>query len=393
MSDEKPQSIAEYRDFIKELQLEVLDGLFFNEGTAWKTESRDNAKNLSVEQLKKFEETQINDYCIALKTDDFIQHFPKVWHDIIEPGIKMANEKGKIYKAPERPKYIILDNMYKDCYYDLYNHFIKLGLPYLFKLESKEEAASLVSHEWGHAYDLLNKRVKRGLVTEETLLKEHPEDLGKTFAPNTFLNHDSEFTADRYSYAKTAIPLILSQLINKPYLYDYLDKEETHPSYRKRLGCYVEEMLGNDILGMNGKYSLSDEPNKNHFASKVLFLSPENVQKNVRKQIGYDRIKPSYLFDVAEDGRLIRDYDSFKCKIEEKAEELLQILDPIVNGGDFSSEKKAQWLEIMDAEVAKFREENKPELFEGKYIPLGGFASGIRFERKLTREDRQKLGL
>ena len=103
------------------------------------------------------------------------------------------------------PAYIVfgddsINGFYKDLHYA-----IGLGIDYIASKESIDEIISTVSHEWGHAYEKLFKRVCFGFVSEEKLLEEHPENAEKSFAKEPLLPHKQEYNCDRYSLTRQAI--------------------------------------------------------------------------------------------------------------------------------------------------------------------------------------------
>jgi len=120
------------------------------------------------------------------------------------------------------------------------------------------------------------------------------------------------------------------------------------------------------------------------------------IQERVRKNIqDYMRMKPQDGERITIDGRMVKNWGDLEVKIEEKAEELMKELDPLLGKisfiNQFSIKKKDQWLALIDKEVAEFKEQNQPEFVNPKDLPLGGWASGIKFERKLDSDSSLKL--
>jgi hypothetical protein len=92
---------------------------------------------------------------------------------------------------------------------------------------------------------------------------------------------------------------------------------------------------------------------------------------------------------------MIKNCGDLEVKIEEKAEELMKELDPLLGKisfiNQFSIKKKDRWLALIDKEVAEFKEQNPLEFTNTKDIPLGGWANGIKFERKMDSDFSPKL--
>jgi hypothetical protein len=271
--------------------------------------------------------------------------------------------------------------------YNAYWHTISLGSKYIAKLESIEELVAIVAHEFGHAFAKLSIRNQHNLLKDNCCFDD--QNSPQTFEPESEYEHIKEYNADRYSNPRSMIATFLSSIINNKFHYNFVDYDSGHPNCRKRISILLEEMLGNGIFKRNGILVLKNNANNEpipKYLPRTIQSSGEIVKKNTRKNIGYDRVQPRGSM-ATEDGRLVINWDELDKQISAKAEELMEKLDYFVEQG-LDVDKKARWLAIVDRDVAQFRTHNKPEFLEPKKIPLGGWASGIKFSNPSQKNQR-----
>ena len=185
--------------------------------------------------------------------------------------------------------------------------------------------------------------------------------------------------ADRAASARGLIDDYLIHTIENREYYDYDEIINTHPTNRNRIRALLEKLLGNDIFQKNGSWveKIDGSGKRIHFQPHDFEQSGKIIQKIVREQ-GYMRMKPRAGERITEDGRAIANWDELEKKIEAKAEELMRQLDPLVKDGDFTLEKKNEWLALMDKEVAEFKKQNPIEIAKPR---LGGWVNRIELKR------------
>ena len=149
----------------------------------------------------------------------------------------------------------------------------------------------------------------------------------------------------------------------------------------------LAEMLGNELFGMNGVLQEELDVNGYHFRPHDFEQSGEIIQKRVREK-DYMRMKPRAGERITIDGRAVANWDDLEKRIETKAEELMGKLDPLVKEGDFTLQKKDQWLTLMNKEVSEFKEQNPIEITKPR---LGGWANEIELRRMLDSDCSPKL--
>lgn len=322
---------------------------------------------------------------VALPLSKVKELCPELYNQLIKPAIDIANKANKSYKAPESPAYVILDNQYKNACYNSSIHSIEIGIPYLRSKENMQEAIAVISHEWTHAYQDLENRITKNLVTEGILPSSNKN---KRFARSYCgESHVSELHADRGSEAMNKIASSISDLMRDYESFDYgfCDERSAHPNHRKRIKALLEKELGNEIFGMNGKWE------NDSFVPNSFVESGNNIKNIVRGEITNNQ-KNHYFaqgrykhLQTTEDGEMLKNGYNLKLAIEKKSEELVGKLDKLVEHG-IDPEKKRKWLAVVRVEVAKFKRENKPEFFDVKNLPPANWIERTKYPPKSVAE-------
>jgi len=397
MTDEKPQS--EPKKLTPKELADKLDKVVDEVQALAKSEHADDAwAKEAVEKQPLFGGYCYSARSITLSYDKTKELLPEFFTQVVEPAIETANKKGELYKTPIKPKFITLDKDEKNCWYSP-NHLVGFGIPLVRIFADIDELTATAAHEVWHGF----QNLQRNLANGNNFIADLPNNEQRTFTPCSVVRNEtlkqskiSELEADRLTTARAKIASSLSIVISNKWSYDFSDANKTNPNYKKRIKILLEEMIGNKIFGMNGVFQETTNKQSYHFQPVDIENSHQIVQKRVRKNIpDYMRMKPQNGERITIDGRMVKNWGDLEVKIEEKAETLMKELDVLVDAENpnnkFTIDKKDQWLALIDKEVAEFKEQNQPEFVNPKDIPLGGWANGIKFERKMDGGSSPKL--
>ncbi len=288
------------------------------------------------------------------------------FHEIIIKSIEQADNSSDMYQKIIPPDSITIYKYGNNASYSLFGSKfgrISVSIPKIRSLENTDEIVALLAHEIGHHRQQFSA-YKKSVLNEE--------EKNKPFLIEPENNHQKEYLADRHSDSRSALSLLLSDILSESYLYDYPDRKHSHPNHRSRIEVSLRKLFLDDVVKLNGTW-------ENLSSDKKVVLRPKTVQKSypiVHKKINdtlsfpdSDNSGINYAMrthkdkPVTEDGKIIENYKQLEKIADREIVKLMRALDISVNTG-LDTYRKQQWLQSVDDKVKEFKEKYKPSFVE-----------------------------
>jgi len=201
---------------------------------------------------------------INLNYEDAKRLCPELFTQLIDPATELAHKKGEIYKLPKNSFNIILDKNSKGFYYDPNTDKIKIGIPSIRIRTDINELVSVISHEIWHRFQFYTISHIEEIWPGIKARINDPNSVAE-YRDNS-LKQVRELDADRLNNARTMIASNLSVLNNDKSYYNFDDSSKHRdPNFRQCIKVLLEEMMGNEVFGMNGVWREKPDSKGYHF--------------------------------------------------------------------------------------------------------------------------------
>lgn len=321
---------------------------------------------------------------IAIPFDKIKELCPNLYSQVIEPAEKIVHKKSIFYKKPDQIKYLTIDaiNHTRTMFYRHDYHSIGLNLAQIDKCSDINEVIAVYGHELWHTYQAVPLRTEKLFSSQKNSPKYKPI-IGELDANR---NSDPIGIISRYLTILAEIKDDVKR--SKTY---YLDgyRTENHHCYRKNIKILVEQILGDDIFGINGIF-VEQKDNEYRFQPNKFSNSHHVIKKIIdEKTTGKENTDPAGYkgYVVTENGEVVTNWWKYiKPKIEKKSEEIMQVLDEMMDSG-FTLDKKEEWLDLVKKEVASFKEKNQPEFMDLEKLRERGWMA--KAQKNLTMSNQR----
>jgi len=236
------------------------------------------------------------------------EHAPKL-ANLIQQSVNDVNDVSQLDGddvALPAAIWVVYDGDYAKTFaYGKGEHGSELTIGYEFFRKTSDMASlkAVLDHEFGHG------------------IANPPEDA-----------KSAELRSDRYADALNMIKVLVSQIQQDPYHYDYDSSKSTHPNHRERIHTLLEEYFGNEVFRMNGGFAAGD----NHFNLKTL-----------------------NGIALTEDGQKVTNWPSIQEAMAVPVEAAMNKLKSAMNDRALSDDEAQQLMTFIQAQAAAFKAEPK----------------------------------